>query len=135
MLLIEKKSIACLPPFFCPYFFSHNYKKFPHSLSDGATQLNSKDVILMQNVPGEKTANGIKMVRFTRNDSCFLRLGELCEFQGIKTGAAPKQEETLEASRIHSSESCIRKSFINPIKLEKSPNLPQHLQLAESIKN
>ena len=54
----------------------------------------------MQNVPGEKTADGIKMVRFTRNYSCFLRLGELCEFQGIKTAAAPKKEETLEASRI-----------------------------------
>ena len=54
----------------------------------------------MHNVPGEKTANGIKMVRFTRNDSCFLRLGDLCEFQEIKTAAAPKQEETLEASRI-----------------------------------
>ena len=76
----------------------------------------------------KKTANGIKMVRFTRNDSCFLRLGDLCEFQEIKTAAAPKQEETLQASRIHSSESCIRKSFVNPIKLEKSPNLPQHLQ-------
>ena len=76
----------------------------------------------------KKTANGIKMVRFTRNDSCFLRLGDLCEFQGIKTAAAPKHEETLQASRIHSSESCIRKSFVNPIKLEKSPNLPQHLQ-------
>lgn len=44
----------------------------------------------------KKTANGIKMVRFTRNDSCFLRLGDLCEFQGIKTAAAPKQEETLQ---------------------------------------
>ncbi|XP_070320010.1 zinc finger protein 177-like isoform X1 [Odocoileus virginianus] len=70
---------------------------FQSACTDGATQLKSKDVILMQNVPGEKTANGIKMVRFTRNDSCFLRLGELCEFQGIKTEAAPKQEETLEA--------------------------------------
>uniref|UniRef100_A0A4W2E2I2 KRAB domain-containing protein n=1 Tax=Bos indicus x Bos taurus TaxID=30522 RepID=A0A4W2E2I2_BOBOX len=29
--------------------------------TDGATQLKSKDVILMQNVPGEKTSNGIKM--------------------------------------------------------------------------
>lgn len=46
----------------------------------------------------KKTANGIKMVRFTRNDSCFLRLGDLCEFQGIKTAAAPKQEETLQDS-------------------------------------
>ena len=54
-------------------------------------------------------------------------MGELCEFQGIKTAAAPKQGETLEASEIHSSESCFRKAFMNPIKLEKSPNLPQHL--------
>lgn len=29
-------------------------KKFPHSFLDGVTQLESKDVILMQNVPGEK---------------------------------------------------------------------------------
>ncbi|XP_070648865.1 zinc finger protein 177 isoform X3 [Bos indicus] len=29
--------------------------------TDGATQLKSKDVILMQNIPGEKTSNGIKM--------------------------------------------------------------------------
>lgn len=34
---------------------------FQSACTDGATQLKSKDVILMQNVPGEKTANGIKM--------------------------------------------------------------------------
>uniref|UniRef100_A0A452FW90 Zinc finger protein 177 n=1 Tax=Capra hircus TaxID=9925 RepID=A0A452FW90_CAPHI len=52
-----------------------------NACTDGVTQLESKDVILI----------------FTRNDSCFLRLGDLCEFQGIKTAAAPKQEETLQA--------------------------------------
>ncbi|XP_054937018.1 zinc finger protein 333 isoform X3 [Physeter macrocephalus] len=81
---------------------------------DRDTQLKSKDAILMQNVPGEKTSNGIKMVRFTRNDSWFFRMGELCEFQGIK-----QQQQTNKGRHLRQQLTLVRNQW-NLIIVENS---------------
>ena len=72
---------ACLLVSFIPTFFSSSYKNFTPSVSDSATQLKPKNVIPMQNVAGEKTSDGIKMVRFTRDNFWGFIAGKACEFQ------------------------------------------------------
>lgn len=75
----------------------------------------------MQNVPGEKTSNGIKMVRFTRDS--FLYYAKSVTSSKLKQQQDPYKKRQLKQV----AESCFSKDFMNLTEFEKSPILLQHL--------
>lgn len=72
----------------------------------------------MQNVPGGKTFNGIKMVRLTRD--AFLCYEKSVNFSKLKQQQHSYKERQLK----HMTENCLSKDFMNLTEFEKSPVLP-----------